>query len=540
MRALFIFILSLFSVTVFAQPPFLRGRSTTNSPTIQFYSLPRFNVVDFGATAGLNYNTAINDQVAIQSAITAAGVRGGRVYFPEGVYGLGTNYVFPTYLTEALPSALIMASNNVFLECESPGSATLTQLVFQASGNNMIGAGSDSPASGPTNVGIVNLRIAGQIGVQRDATQFQRTWDTYFINCIFHNCGADAIDVQSGGPVFVSGCTFSNIFLNSISSQNTEMFVEQFYVNGNQGGDFEFFTGKAVVRDGTFKNTTNCITVTSADTVLIDNVFFNNPAVNTTNCHVFSDAKFTGCYFSGGGTAGACILVDTNAVLEVINCKFLDRGIVGRRPGKLRVLNNLFNTGIASIRCQGGSGVYISGNEFIGTEAVRFSDGVPTHSPQFLNNRCFSDYYTDSGGSNHVMIANYFENARARFIGNEVHQRVMNNTWWGSSAELQVSGFAGRFENNYINSLNFTGSDPQTFLGNQIVAFAGNAGPRHSSVYQMMLNGGLYMSSNAPSLWPTVPITRGGVWIGMSNSVAYILLAHTNSLVWNQTNVISD
>lgn len=73
------------------------GLLATSRPTLAQTSpsnYPYFNVKDFGATGG----GSVNDKPAIDSAISAAAVNGGTVYFPQGTYLISSSISLPNWV----------------------------------------------------------------------------------------------------------------------------------------------------------------------------------------------------------------------------------------------------------------------------------------------------------------------------------------------------------------------------------------------------------------------------------------------------------
>lgn len=451
---------------------------------------PMFDVTKFGARPGKTGATVTNDQVAIQAAIDAASTNGGTVYFPPGWYGLGTNFVYPSYLTEGLPSALTLRSNNVYLMCDSPGSATLTQIVWSATGNNVVGSGNDADNKGPTNVGLINLRIFAS-GSTSDTLQFQTTTNTYFIGLIIENSSQDAIDVQGGRATFIEKCVIRNPRLNTVSALNDEIFITDcdFEGGAGQSGDIDVFTGCDVyIENCVFRGITNTINA-GGGIVSVKNCKFLCPNVNSTNITVTGSLWIDGCHFSGGGSSGASISLRTNTGTVLIrDSYFTDRGIVLLRPARTTIQGCHFLTGTTGIRVEGGTdSVVISGNWFLQTEGIRMT-GLPTHRPVTIGN-VFSgvDYYSDGGGTNHIIIGNYFTNANIRLLSGDGERiRMVGNVMDGGRVDystFNTSLSAGLVKGNIISNWNWTADGSVTFQDNIIANYTGNATAMGHSTY---------------------------------------------------------
>lgn len=519
--------------------------SASTVTNITLALLPKFDIRDYGAIAGHTHAQVINQQVAIQNAIIAAETNGGgQVYFPKGYYGLGTDYVYPSLVTETLNSSLLITNNGVYLVCDSPGSAVLTQLVWTAvTGNNVIGMGTDTPARGPKDVGIINLKICGNTNNPYDLTQLQYCTNLLIEGCIFDYAGQDAIDCQGGAYTYINNIVVNRVIGNSISVQNLDGIVDGFSIDnaGGTGGDIECFGENWYISNGFFRNTTNSVNVNNG-IVYMNNIMFYNPNANRTNIVVAANTalRISKCTFQGGGNAGAVIYANTNSQLYVSgDCLFTDRGIVALRPTVLEVRGSMFNTSINSIYLQGGDNVIVHNNTFRSTvDAIRMSSGVATHNIIFQNNLCLAlaNYYSDSGGTNHTIVNNIFREAEIRFQGSEANGIIMGNVIKGASGEFEHAGGGHVVKGNFFRNVNFLDTATSTFIDNEILAYSGNATGKNASKFLQFTGSMIQGSTNGPAGWPTTALTIGGWMIAPSNAGVYLLTSTPGSATWAATN----
>lgn len=400
-----------------------------------------FNVRDYGA-----YGTNANDQVAIQNAYWAAARWAGTnqgaiagVFFPPGTYGLGTNFFNTAYVTETYQSSLIAPSNNVGFFAMTPGSVVLTQMVYHASGNQMIATGSDS-GNKTTNFFCQNIVFRAKRAIANDITQIQGTYNAIFTGCSFYDGGQDAVDVQAGGETTVLNSYFYNMRANDISAQNPIVNVQNCYfyrTNSNENWSFDAVN--------TVFNVNQCVWYNASQVLRGGGNFsecqINSAAGTFTNMFVIEDSTFNQVVFNGNHNGPNISAQGSSGGLRVVDCKLFGVQDVGAienfTPGPVVIDNCRWNVGTYVFRQTGGNaGVTFVNNQQVAAE-VRFIT-TAVNNVIFANNSFLANVDLRSGSTNILFTGNSMQNgALLRLIDNERGKIVGNNM---DNATLRFEG----------------------------------------------------------------------------------------------------
>lgn len=190
-----------------------------------------FNVVNYGARG----DGITDDRAAIQSAINAASITGGTVYFPAGIY-----VVSPVYSTNPRQIICIDIADNIAIEGEDKNT-TIIKLIDNA-GNFDAVIGNFPSSAVVNNVIIRNITIDGnssnnQVTNLVDLAQSSRSLVRVFLgsnylieNCIFTNSQGVWNVVFNG---LVENIIIRNNIFKNIGSSTLDWDHSTIYTNGN-------------------------------------------------------------------------------------------------------------------------------------------------------------------------------------------------------------------------------------------------------------------------------------------------------------------
>lgn len=277
---------------------FLRGDGSWGPAT----TAGTFNVLTFGATG----NGVTNDAVAIQAALNAAAVTGGRVYFPTGHYFIGATQLFIHN-----PAASGRYDHRTALLGDGPG---LSMILSTPPGGNagVVVSGNFATPNDVQNVVFSNLGFINpnnnQVGYGLVLSQVDQlelwhcVFDGYAIGCNMLDC----LNVTFGNCVFygnnigLNGITTGSSRPNSINIFNPTVFWNvQYGIYLAQPSDINIYGGD-------YEHNGNSTAANS--TIYID----GNSIEGTTGVKIY------GGYYSLN-TGGADIYLNMNGTLPTVH-----------------------------------------------------------------------------------------------------------------------------------------------------------------------------------------------------------------------------